>query len=367
MAVHAQAPEQQREKRQQQQRQQKSERCPNEPFRAADGDYEHAPDSVRVPLAGDIEDIPEYHDCQRLLTQRLVYGPLVGIWAREFIDKLTIKDYVAAPVAVAELHNFSNVPYAPLGIGVGYNCLYMQRVSGVWTALMLHTGTTRICPVQPPSTGMTVTPLEVKVQPNSAGQAPAAARWDMDPRSNIQYMGVWCPDGWCEIGVRGFQPSMIYNGNREERVKGWYDEQYLAVIDATTGQLRPSSIRARTIPAPNLESLNDDDFDCIVCFGKRAGWVKVATILIEKDSANYYLNKLNLRTGVPNHLFIRNNRLKRVWEARIQHTGSTAHRTNIRIDHGNMRVPGTSRWHFMGVDETVWVRCSFGCCDVLGF
>jgi hypothetical protein len=339
--------------------------CPNEPYQDSEGEVHHRPDSIRIALAEQTQSIPEYHDCQRLLTRDLAFGPLVGIWARDRIDALVHADY-KTPIPVGELYNFSPETYPALGIGVGYNCLYMQYNGSnrTWEAFVLYNGTTPTCPTGLPS-GVRITKLEVKVQNNSAGQAPPAARWDMDPRSNIHYMGIWCPDGWCEIGRRGFTPSAEYPGTKEFRVKGWYDEQYLTVFDQATQQLRPSTIRGRTIPAPNLDKLVQKDFECWYC-SKGRGFVKVATLMIEKDSANYYSNKLNVHRGAPSHVFIRRNRLLNRWEGRIDNPDQRVSRKTIRIDHSDVRVPGTSRWHFVNMDETVWIRCDDGCCDVRG-
>ena len=346
--------------------QQTRERCPNEPYRVRD-DWRHRTDEILIPLARATQNIPEYHDCQRLLTPQQTYGPLVGVWARDSIDQLTAGDFRGEPIAVAELLNFSDSVYAPLGIGRGYSCLYMVQQSTGWVAFMVNMGPDANCPRGRDAANRSPTRLEVKVQPASKDSAPPAARWDMDPQNKVQYIGIWCPDGWCEIGASGFSQSAVYSGRRkEERVKGWYDEQYLAVIDAN-GKLRPSSIKGRTIPASRLDTLDLTHFTCTGC--TKDDWVPVATVIIESDSAGYYLNKLNLLKDGPSQISIRHNASVPGgrWEALITNVQRhSVGRRMIWIDHRNMRVPGTSRWHFMGNDETVWMRCSYGCCDVLG-
>jgi hypothetical protein len=106
-----------------------NERCPNEPFLQPDGSYAHSGDSLVVPLAGKITRIPEYHDCQRLLSRELEYGPLIGVWSRDELKAVPLLRYEEPNgVAVAELFNFSPQGYAPLGIlGRGYSCLYLKR------------------------------------------------------------------------------------------------------------------------------------------------------------------------------------------------------------------------------------------------
>ena len=344
------------------------ERCPNEPRKQGE-DWVHQRDDLNILLARRTQHIPEYHDCQKLLVRGdrgLEYGPLVGIWARDNLDAIAKDSFRLKPVAVAELYNFSQTVYAPLRIEPGYSCLYLQGGQGQWRAFLKQLGPQNpICPDGSTISAGTAMGLEVRVQPNSSSR-PTAARWDLDPTRDIQYMGIWCPDGWCEIGARGFKSSPVRTGaTPQETVKGWYDEQYLAVIDG--GVLRPSTIRGRTVPVKGLGQMTLATFDCgNNCVGK-AGWVKVATIYIERDSADYYYNKLNLvDRDVPNHLFLRYNSAKQIWNAQIRNPRRIAFRTMIRIDHGNIPIPGTSRWHFMGMDETVWVRCSDGCCDVTG-
>src|SRR5215510_4784716 len=43
-----------------------------------------------VPLAGNTAQIPEFHDCQRLISQSngKKYGALIGIWVSEKLDRL---------------------------------------------------------------------------------------------------------------------------------------------------------------------------------------------------------------------------------------------------------------------------------------
>lgn len=342
-----------------------TERCPNDAYVGPGGVLVHeGSDSSLVPLAGKIADIPEYHDCQRLLRPGKVYGPLVGIWARDELASVPLDNYRRG-VAVAELLNFSTVGYPQLGIGPGYNCLYLQGDTSNWRAFMVQLDTRSRCPDEPRAGEYRIIPLQVRVQPETKGQAPPAARWDLDPRTDIQYMGVWCPSGWCEIGVRGFQPSAEHGGSQEMRVKGWYDEQYLSVFDSVSGTLRPTSIRGRTVPAPRLDTLTLQHFGCRNCnAAPNGGWIYMASTFIEKDSANYYQRKLNLMPNAENRVYIRHNLDSNVWEARIVNASSTRMAQMLRVDHRNVRVPATSRWHFVPRDETVWVRCSDGCCDV---
>jgi hypothetical protein len=349
------------------------ERCPNEPYQKPDGSWGHSTeDSVVVPLAGQIQGIPEYHDCQRLLNRELQYGPLVGVWSRDRLASVPVSRYSQDQgVAVAELYNFSPQGYFPLGLpGSGYSCLYMKREisNRRITAMMVYLGSRADCPERFDPREFRVTTLQVKVQPNSRGAAPAAARWDMDPKSRIQYIGIWCPDGWCEVGVPGFASSAEYSGAREERVKGWYDEQYLSVYDSVSKKIRPSSIRGRTIPAAGLDTMTLAHFACNPC--GESHWRQTATVVIEKDSANFYGRKLNLEAGVRSNISVRHNLRRGTWEALIVRTGGSnakVTRQVIRVDHSNIRVPGTSRWHFIENDETVWMRCSNGCCDVRDF
>ena len=60
-----------------------------------------------------------------------------------------------------------------------------------------------------------------------------------------------------------------------------------------------------------------------------------------------------------------------LWFAKIRPADATKEEVHcvLRRDHSCLRakgvtIPGTARWRWVAKDETSWVRCMFGCCQV---
>ncbi len=154
--------------------------------------------------------------------------------------------------------------YPALGIAPNFNCLYIYfDIGGVLRAKMV--------PVANP--GPNADACFSAVDPNAPGgiplqivrhlvtnedDVPQAARWDYDDANKQQYIGIKCGSAWCEIGAAGFVSSGGYLAAPsappgEARVignKGWYDQQYLSMYDATTGRLVPTRIKGTVFPSP---------------------------------------------------------------------------------------------------------------------
>src|SRR6185295_11680520 len=77
-------------------------------------------------------------------------------------------------------------------------------------------------------------------------EIPAVARWEWDAARKVQYIGLRCGIDWCNIGPASpggaalFTPADPYiappttgapmAADRVRAVKGWYDQQRLALI-----------------------------------------------------------------------------------------------------------------------------------------
>src|SRR5262245_42597861 len=103
---------------------------------------------IQAALAGPITNVPEFHDCQRFLTggRKPGYGPLVAIFASFKLDSIPQRNvetslkssgYSAYRVAAAEVYSYDG-DYDPLGIHMGFNCLYMavDTSTQTWHARM---------------------------------------------------------------------------------------------------------------------------------------------------------------------------------------------------------------------------------------
>jgi hypothetical protein len=335
--------------------------------------------TVAAPLAGAIQYIPEYHDCQRLVSRSTPrrFGPLVAIFANEILGAISPEDYQAG-VAVAQIFNFSRVPYGPLNIQPGYNCLYLRLDgAGAWHARLKSLLDDSMCGTLSEGEWGAAGPLTVRrVTPSSdSTHYPPVARWDRDPVNHIHYIGIKCLTGWCEIGVGNFVSSADHlHPDHTGRIKGWYDEQRLAEPPQQTGgpPLVPT-VRARIVPVPRLDTLEARHYSCTFPCTTEGGWVLVATTYMDSTS-DFYRSKLNFVPGANgNRIYLRRvvNAGEERWQSRvISADDSIAYFRTLRVDHTPLHasantpmVPPTARWHWREGDETTWNRCDLGCCE----
>jgi hypothetical protein len=223
------------------------------------GDSLVNPGSGELSLPGPTTNVPEFHDCQKLLfavRSRLVYGPLAaifGAWdmgarwdslvqrrrdvgtgrripvgtvagtlAAESsavdlpIPNITITVAQAASGsgwALVEIYSWGR--YAPLGIARGFNCAYFFMAGGRPRAKMVNFGSKeQDCSIPINPNAVPGRELEVRITSapefqgaGAIGHYPAAARWDWDPMDSVHVFGVRCGAAWCEVGPDGFQPG----------------------------------------------------------------------------------------------------------------------------------------------------------------
>ena len=320
--------------------------------------------TLSVPLAQQTKGIPGYHDCQRLIIgQGLfeLFGPLVQIFASENLDRITRQEFEqAGGMPVAQLYNFSSHTYPVPRIQPGYSCLYLKLLAdSSWEAHLTHRDTVATCPslAQWPAGG----PLQVPTPsaPPAGQPFPAVARWDWDATQKRNYMAIKCLDRWCEIGV-GLNKSPQYGGEQGPP-KPRYDQQAVAI--QRIGMLWPGPA-ATLLPAPGLEALEEEDFNCPGSCTPADGWVRVADVDLNQDS-DHYRRKLHLTRGV-NQMFIRRKLDEpdpQQWQSRIiSAQGDTAYFAIRRMPH-DREVPAVARWLWYDNDEVAWVRCALGCCE----
>ena len=372
--------------------------------------------------------VPEFHDCQRFIVRgrrdsEHRYDSLFAVFASDFLwklaDSLGRADSSASvaealdlgpgdQVAIAAGEVFTRGAYPSLGIGRLFNCLYMTRGPRGWRAFMLPVGddesvclkpmrvrsssaSSRPRPRPVPATAPFVessaaTELRVRAETFegfTGDDIPAVARWDWDPRTGQYSIGLKCGAAWCEVGPRptfassaGLMVDAAWpkGKRRVRRIKGWYDEQWLAVPNNVRPMSRPGASSAAVRPAAGLMGhvipdtlLKDRTADQF-----RNDWVEVATVRIpDVAGSRNYASKLGLRPG-ENQLFLRGDVSSRNWKARVIPPGGTPVEFDvIRHDHSAdvaaipwFRIPATTRWRWMPDDETIWARCLEGCCEV---
>lgn len=304
--------------------------------------------------------------------------------------------------------------YEPLGIGPNFNCLYLFFDStGNFSAKMVNIPTlgpsAKACfGAADPRTAAGKILHVIRTADRAPDEYPAVARWDWDPVNKLQYIGIKCGAGWCEVGAPGTQPFTVSASYRSSgsvpavvAVKGWYDEQYLAFRKGTA-DLLPSRLKATTIPDPELKTRTEADY-------KTHTWYPVAHVGLDgsddTEAASYYKTKFNFDvvpvkpslTGMNTISMCYGTRTEcsvptpqppavgcgpdskppfflhvRRWWARIDPAlgGRPKYRCVVRRDHQaalaalGIELPHTTRWRWQAADETHWEYCPFGCCEV---
>lgn len=337
---------------------------------------------------GPISLVPEFHDCQQFVNpDHDTYGPLVAIFATYRLD--TVPDPVVSPLpttltrggmerAAATILNYGD-PYEPLSIEKGFNCLYMVTANGVWRAHIVRVSSDSAC-IEPMSNNPGGADLNVTVLAGPRGDSvPPVARWDWDPVVRKHYIGIRCGRQWCEVfdlSQPTLNSSPRYSGSIEAGVKGWYDEQFLAVPSVGGNGLVPGGALATIIPEPKLDIMDEAAFDTT--------WRKVARVSLSDDSPKY-LEKFNfvrapapagksevwLCRGTPDGCKISAaetppscENKDDPWWAKIVADGATRYRCVIRRQHPGVAIPGAARWRWQVDDEDMWIRCPTGCCHV---
>jgi hypothetical protein len=304
--------------------------------------------------------------------------------------------------------------YAPLGIGPGFNCAFVYVVADTPQARMVHFEGAKEpdCrqPVDPDTLGGTILNVHRTIHPSHPDTLdyPAAARWDWDPQHQIQYFGVKCGAAWCEVGLPGFVasplPSLaaaaLENGQRVRHIKGWFDQQRLA----------PALVANPDAPSPgwgtifadlNLVDRKVSDFS--------GNWLLVARATVDTSLAAYE-SKWNLAPAAPDQSENLVYLCKGEWEtcrvvaqsvpdlapgpipdvaptcpnagdvtpadSGVWWTGIVSTKASvkfacvIRRDHSKaladlgLKPTGTVRWRWRDQDETIWISCDAGCCEV---
>ena len=418
---------------------------PRQPFEPPGGGLRECPETWKadtlnrfIPQAFGRLNIPEFHDCQRFvvvdLQKKLAFDSLYAIFAPDNSVEAgrALSGHRERPMgylfAIVYTYGSSNSlangdpntggTYKPLGIGSGFNCLYLFQseapAGATLLGRMVQNGRDSICanPIDPTHPGpgpfkdLKVHPIPPATGLTSA-DIPSVARWDWNPRDSTQYIGVNCGSAWCEVGGRG-SPSYSYataglppGQRRIAEIKGWYDAQMLDTGPAN----HPIPIGWGTIyPVKDLWSKVESDFQ-----GK---WVPVAYVTVSKDY-NWALtfkhtagegppfqgtgtdgvksniveycngNAVTTPTGVGCYFDPTTTAVPTFsacpgppvstppWWRRTRDpvTGKVIHtRCLKRWDHTAMsgtpiEIPGTTRWRFAVGDMMSWGRCGGGCCQ----
>jgi hypothetical protein len=368
----------------------------------------------RIPLSGDITGIPEFHDCQRFIKGGKAYGrgvtgpydSIYAIYAAFHLESLpcglnrcSSGQVGAVGVPAATVLSYGG-HYPWLGLAPGFNCLYLWNPPE-WKAAMVSQYDNPDCrykrTLDPLPAGAVPLPVRVikpvSVPPLRDREYPPVARWDWDPATQQQFIGIRCGVAWCEIGGPsnpgpagsgfGYPPDVTFEAipglvsstagaKAVTLVKGWFDAQFLAERNAV---IRPGTLPIHAglnwgfvVPNPVLGDLVLSDFE-----GK---WPHVATAIVgsEYQSILHFAagsNKIYLCHGSgckipPDSLTCSDNTMSTSWWARIRAPdGNNRYRCVVNRSYpAELDVPGTVRWRWKPDDETNWIKCPSGCCEI---
>jgi hypothetical protein len=334
-------------------------------------------------LAGEMMlTIPEYHDEQAFPVGAGKYGPVASFYASPFLgtfrDLWRIAEHgprgmLAAVIDVKAANGVTTLdaPYDRLGLKPGLNCLWLVFEDRKWSAYVTQTPLQVACDHTTPRRRLAV--RRSKEVGFGKDDYPPVARFteaatnaggDLGSTVGQPLLGISCVDKWCEIGpakpdsvTPDFEISNPIGGifsTREHRIKGWHDEQWLAIEEG--GQLVPK-FRASFVPAKRISEKPASDF-------KAPAWVSVAKVFLSDDPPNpsKYL-KLGLKKGW-NELMIQGE--GQVWKGHWVNGGVTTVDFDVeRVEHHDAAVPGTARFRYQTNDDSMWAPCGQACCRVV--
>lgn len=420
-----------------------------------------------IPASGALGDLPEVHDCQRLIRSegsgQRSYGPLGVLFASQALADLFVGMAATGthyPARAAATINSWPTGYPQLHLPAGWSCLYIVRMpvnpqlrmralraredtaqiaslvartlresahNAVDTALVWAgvRNATLALPSEPtpeepqfthlayvvevdhpgrcdapasesllaeaPSLAVAATSTAALAQSAQyvEGRARSAARWDGDfgHGGRSQHISIRCGEAWCDVmplDATGPVPDLLPDGFPADAMtglKGWYDQQYLAVPGPTgTPGLVPGPTLATYAPVAGLSALTTEEFD---------RWHVVGYIHLDGASP-HYKEKLNLSEGL-NTVSLHHGELAEgerpfnqcrgsvqgsdddqkhksdPWWVKIESPdGATRYFCSYRHEHSMpaLSLPGFVRWRWMDDDEVTWQRCPTGCCPI---
>jgi hypothetical protein len=326
-------------------------------------------------------------------------------------------------IAAATIYSYGP-GYDPLGIGVNFNCLYVYfDATRTLRAKMVHVDKldeyinacmTAVNPNDPAlgkPLSLARSVADLGPGQNQSGKYPAAARWDWDPATGKQFIGIKCGDAWCQIGeptAGVFNPPGAHvlpsTSTADERqvvhIKGWHDEQILAAPAApgATEKLRPSGLRGTVIPAPDLGTqtkvsltsptappprwtlvayvaLRDlsGDTEALAYYRKKFGFEPVDVGPLASLNQMHYCFGSQASCGIPETVscggwFKGLLNINRMWVKIVAPNGNVRHLCVTRRGHPTFPglIPPTARWRWVIGDDTVWTYCVQGCCQTEG-
>lgn len=353
-----------------------------------------------LSVPGPNTQIPEFHDCQRLLDKdKDGYTAEAAIYAFPGIvdlpEQLRALEQAGDPLrAIAGAEIISTADYDKLGIKLGANCLYLFTQQGNLRAFMRPVATETDCaqrlnPVPPqPGWKQLIVTQDPEQAPFTRFDFSPSARWDYDarPAQRLQFIGLPCEQAYCMIAGAAAQswkrydrPGQGVKGRRVVKLRTWYDEQILGILPASGGVVVPSGVFGTIFPDSVLGERGESDYQV-----PDQPWLHAADIRLQSALPYYktkfnldvtpdgeYYNQVSLCMGPDTRCIPQGvtpptcGTTNDPWYARIVSlTGDVKYNCVKRHLHQGFSIPGNARWYWLPNDEGIWVRCPNGCCQV---
>jgi hypothetical protein len=361
-------------------------------------------------------DIPEFHDCQRFikgLGAGATYLPLYAIFARDNLRDSTLRldrvpdslgtkadsqsaQVFGKPVATGEILAF-DLGYPSLGIQIGYNCLFIygdpSAHSGLSARVLPVGANDSQCLGSFDTSSTAGTRLEVqRTRFPAKDLVPGVARWDRDYGEKQQLIGHACGNAWCDIGPKGFVKTKPHGSAVGTpaldviAIKGYYDEQRLASPPTSTSPLHVGNVIGTLVADPGLSADGKVSPDHSRYFNK---WILVATAGLTSTSPEYAKKFGFEASPIPaktNRVFLcystntpatcgtdkfkdppncPTDVVRGWWGKIVAGKDSSVFCVNRRGHESvSIPVPPVVRWRWALKDETMWISCIQGCCEV---
>jgi hypothetical protein len=193
------------------------------------------------------------------------------------------------------------------------------------------------------------------------GTIPPVTRFVQETEKSA-LLGVRCGSSWCDVGAasggvpisilesRGDIPAALQK-TPQVTVKGWFDEQHIAVDAAGHTPPLTYDIGAAVVPLPGLRHISLDKY--------ASGYQDVGYVYMPKTLPKYQ-ERWGFKQGW-NKISIKGSGDS--WSAVITDPDKREHtRTVYYTPHTLGSLPGTARWDWMDGDEYIWISCDVGCC-----
>ena len=312
--------------------------------------------------------IPEYQDVQRFIDDHDNYGPIAWSFAPPYLESfLNSTPFTLASIAVAIVYvqalpgTLLSRQYGQLGLEPGFNCVYLNLNGGNWKTDVTRSPAGGCANIEP--AGAAGFPLSVLREAGAAAnQYPPVTRY-VERNDTLVAIGARCGDGWCTMGTNdaakiqrpGYAGMTGAGTTSRWTIKGWFDDQHLAVpATGSTPAIRGQYL-ASIIPDENLANYR-------VSPHYKNGWVHVATVMMPGQVPQKYQSGWGFSSG-KNEIYI--HAAGSHWVAWIKDAAGNPHfRPVTRTAHNYQGIPATARWAWSDEDEPIWVYCGGACCYI---